>query len=145
MVVQIGRSLIWDARDPSDTYRLGIDWQQLAHMLYREESRSTVVRKKGINHRTRSVRKDKVISINGERKLIFLMYSVLVYFRDKLQDYVPPCMFKGGSRWIKNKQAFSNVETRIFRHWEDISKKVKSKADCYRLYLQFCWKLPFYG
>ncbi|XP_072031868.1 putative FERM domain-containing protein FRMD8P1 [Amphiura filiformis] len=66
-------------------------------------------------------------------------------FKDRLQEYVPLCMCKGGSRWLKNKQGFSNIESRIFRQWEDISKKVKSKADCYRLYLQFCWKLPFYG
>lgn len=70
--------------------------------------------------------------------------------KSNLTEYVPSCMFKEGNRWswLKGKTtsaAASIVEQRIFQHWDQISEKVKSKADAMQLFLKFCWKLPFYG
>ncbi|XP_071810414.1 putative FERM domain-containing protein FRMD8P1 isoform X1 [Asterias amurensis] len=64
--------------------------------------------------------------------------------KDPLQRYIPACMCKGGSRWIKNK-GFATMEQRIVGHWDHVTEKVKTKAAGYKLFLEFCWKLPFYG
>ena len=37
------------------------------------------------------------------------------------------------------------MEQRIVGHWDHVTEKVKTKAAGYKLFLEFCWKLPFYG
>ncbi|XP_022085914.1 putative FERM domain-containing protein FRMD8P1 isoform X2 [Acanthaster planci] len=64
---------------------------------------------------------------------------------DSLHRYLPACMCKGGSRWIKNKGGFPLLEQRVMAAWDDISGKVRSKRECHQHLLDFCWKLPFYG
>lgn len=72
------------------------------------------------------------------------------YLKGKLHEYVPLSMCKEGNRWswLKGKSASAAaaiVEQRLFQQWDQVSEKVKTKAEAMQLYLKFCCKLPFYG
>ncbi|XP_038072362.1 putative FERM domain-containing protein FRMD8P1 isoform X2 [Patiria miniata] len=64
---------------------------------------------------------------------------------DSLHRYLPACMYKGGSRWFKNNKGFALLEQKVMTQWDQITGNVKSKRECHKLFLDFCWKLPFYG
>ncbi|XP_054758164.2 FERM domain-containing protein 8-like isoform X1 [Lytechinus pictus] len=71
------------------------------------------------------------------------------FFKDNdLKKILPTCMFKGGSRWsiVKGRTgAMMSVEASILRHWKHFSELTDSRKEYHHLFLEFCWKLPFYG
>ncbi|XP_011675388.1 FERM domain-containing protein 8 isoform X3 [Strongylocentrotus purpuratus] len=71
------------------------------------------------------------------------------FFKDNdLKKILPTCMFKGGSRWsiVKGRTgAMMSVEASILRHWSHFSEQNTSRQEYHHLFLEFCWKLPFYG
>ncbi|XP_072167648.1 putative FERM domain-containing protein FRMD8P1 [Diadema setosum] len=73
----------------------------------------------------------------------------LGFFKDNdLRKVLPACMFKGGSRRSIGRGrtgAMVSIEASILQHWKHFTERATSKEDCYNLFLQFCWKLPFYG
>lgn len=73
-----------------------------------------------------------------------LIVNVCIYSRDKLSQFYP-------TRFAKRKKSFFNSddppEDRLAAWHRLASKKLHnvSMVEAYKMYLEYCWKLPYYG
>lgn len=65
-------------------------------------------------------------------------------FRSKLTDYLPGWVCK--SSWsIRGRSPRASLEHKLLQQFRDVSQKVTDVKACHRMFLSYCWELPYYG
>ncbi|XP_078349725.1 putative FERM domain-containing protein FRMD8P1 [Oculina patagonica] len=65
-------------------------------------------------------------------------------FKHKLTDYLPAGVCKA-SWTFRGRSPRSSLEHKLLQHYSDVSQRVRDVKACHRMFLEYCWGLPFYG